>query len=199
MCSKLAAVAISITNKDSGFTCSFKGHYNRNPLDIITHIWLDRQVQYETTPTCILFTKDKVFHSFGYESKNKYTDLLEDEKHRDWYFFERFLSFLELQEVCMLSFKNIKSRWHTYNLQLCSIITKNAYCKQRNIRPPFIFSPFAHIVSGQNLYWTNCFPSNVFERKQNIVWGDFKTERNILRMKMSEKNMRRKYLACIQQ
>ena len=87
MCSKLAAVAISITNKDCGSAFSFKEPYFRNPLDISINIWPVRQTLYETTPTCILSTKDKVFHSFGYESKNKYADLLEDEEHRDWYFF----------------------------------------------------------------------------------------------------------------
>ena len=103
MHSKLVAVAISITNKDSGFAWSFIHQYEK--VDI--HMWLSRYKDTVTTPTCILFTKDKVFHSFGYESKIKYADLVKEEKHRDWYFFERFLSVLELQEVCMLSFKYI--------------------------------------------------------------------------------------------
>lgn len=143
MCSGLVAVAISITNKDIGCAFSFKGHYNRNPLDINAHHYRRNPHTLSntyTTPTCTLFTKDKVFHSFGYDSKNKYADLLEEENHRDWYFFERFLSVLELQEVCMLSFKNMKSCLQ--NLQLCCIITKNAYCKQRNIHPP-LFSPLS--------------------------------------------------------
>lgn len=104
MCSKLSAVAISITNKDSGIAWSFKNQYEKHARKVYMHYWSENTV---TTSTCILFNKDKVFHSFGYESKNKYADLLKDEKHKDWYFFERFLSFLELQEVCMLSFKYI--------------------------------------------------------------------------------------------
>ena len=105
MCSKVATVAISITNKESGFAWSFKNKYEDYTLTFYMDIWQSRHENTNTPPTYILFTKDKVFHSFGYESKNKYADLLKDEKHGDWYFFDRFLSFLELQEIFMLTFK----------------------------------------------------------------------------------------------
>jgi len=42
------------------------------------------------TATCVLFKADKSFHSFGYEAENEYARLVEDEKHKDWYFFRRF-------------------------------------------------------------------------------------------------------------
>lgn len=105
MCSAATtAVAMSIKNKDTRFAYSCKFHYDKNPLDIYTSIWRGPHgFLKETNRTCVLFTKDKVFHSFGYESKIKYTDLVKDEMHREWYFFERFLSFLDVQEVCMLS------------------------------------------------------------------------------------------------
>lgn len=107
---KLATVAICFTNNDSGFLYSFKSDYEKNPLKIDEYRWLNPNQVSSTTPTCILFTKDKVFHSFGREAKNKYAELVEDEEHRDWYFFERFLSFLDMQEVCIMSFKYLKSR-----------------------------------------------------------------------------------------
>lgn len=55
----------------------------------------------------------------------KYAELVE---HRGWHFFERFLSVLDKQEVCIMFFKYMKSRLPTF--YLCSMIFKKAYCKQ---------------------------------------------------------------------
>ncbi|WAQ99136.1 HS12A-like protein [Mya arenaria] len=42
------------------------------------------------TPTTVLLEPDKSFHSFGYEAEEKYIELAEDEKHQDWFYFQRF-------------------------------------------------------------------------------------------------------------
>ena len=91
-------VAICIGNEDSCYGYSFSS----DPLRITTSIGPNPSSPGSlcfTIPTWVLFTKDKVFYSFGYESKQKYLDLLEDEEHKDCYFFERFLSRFTRQEV----------------------------------------------------------------------------------------------------
>ena len=42
------------------------------------------------TPTCILLKSDETFHSFGNKARDKYIELAQDEKHKDWYFFQHF-------------------------------------------------------------------------------------------------------------
>lgn len=38
----------------------------------------------------MLLKPDYSFHSFGYEAEQKYAELAEDKKHKDWHFFRRF-------------------------------------------------------------------------------------------------------------
>ena len=97
---KLVSAAIVIGNEECSYGFSFLNDHHFSPLDILTtEIRSSHGRISVTNQTCVLFTKDKVFHSFGYKSKNKYEELLEDEEHEDWYFFERFLSRFTLQGV----------------------------------------------------------------------------------------------------
>jgi hypothetical protein len=50
-------------------------------------------------PTTILFTPEKVFHSFGYQAEDKYADLAEEDIHKDWYYFRRFKMILHQKKV----------------------------------------------------------------------------------------------------
>lgn len=50
-------------------------------------------------PTCILFNKDRVFDSFGYEAENEYSELAEEEEHQEWYFFKNFKTTLLKKKV----------------------------------------------------------------------------------------------------
>ena len=104
MSNTLVTVAFCIGNEDSCTGYSFLHEYYSDPLRITTIIGKNSTGSLcFTIPTCVLFTKDKVFHSFGYESKENYLNLLEDEEHKDWYFFERFLSSFTRQEVRIYS------------------------------------------------------------------------------------------------
>ncbi|XP_052816570.1 heat shock 70 kDa protein 12A-like isoform X2 [Mya arenaria] len=42
------------------------------------------------TPTCVLLNPQKEFAAFGYDAENKYANLAEDNKHKEWMFFRRF-------------------------------------------------------------------------------------------------------------
>lgn len=44
----------------------------------------------EKTPTSLLLNSDRKLVAFGYDAENQYADLSQDEKHSDYYFFQRF-------------------------------------------------------------------------------------------------------------
>lgn len=96
---KKVAVAIVIGNDESFYGFSFLAQYYSNPLKVTTSNWTYKSRISHVLPTCVLFTKNKVFHSFGYVSKDKYLELSENKEHIDWYFFDRFLSCFTLEEV----------------------------------------------------------------------------------------------------
>lgn len=57
---------------------------------VYANAWTGETFMSLKTPTCVLFDKNKKFHSFGFEAEEKYFSLAEDYKHSDYYFFRRF-------------------------------------------------------------------------------------------------------------
>lgn len=98
---KLWVAAIDIETTQSGFAFSTIMEYSKNPLRISSSSFSNpkRAIQSIKNPTCILFNKDKVFDSFGYEAENKYSELVEDEEHQEWYFFKNFKTTLFNKKV----------------------------------------------------------------------------------------------------
>ncbi|XP_069129610.1 heat shock 70 kDa protein 12A-like [Argopecten irradians] len=86
----VAAIDFGTTN--SGYAFSTKNDYDTSPLKISAASWVSgsTRLQSQKTPTCALFDKNQVFHLFGYEAEDKYSDLFLDEEQDDWYFFRRF-------------------------------------------------------------------------------------------------------------
>ncbi|XP_045169880.2 heat shock 70 kDa protein 12B-like isoform X2 [Mercenaria mercenaria] len=50
------------------------------------------------TPTCILLSPDRKFHSFGSKAENKYSSLAEDDQHKGWLLFRHFKEILDNNE-----------------------------------------------------------------------------------------------------
>ncbi|XP_062596838.1 heat shock 70 kDa protein 12B-like [Saccostrea cucullata] len=71
---KLLVAAIDLGSTYSGFAFSYKHEYENDPLKIRSNNWTSGSGGLLTlkTPTCVLFSKDKVFDSFGYEAEDKY-------------------------------------------------------------------------------------------------------------------------------
>lgn len=51
------------------------------------------------TPTCVLFNSTGNFDSYGDKAEEKYSNLVLDDEHRDWYFFRRFKMMLSNEKV----------------------------------------------------------------------------------------------------
>jgi hypothetical protein len=51
------------------------------------------------TSTCLLLDKEKQFVAFGYDAEDRYEQLVMDEEHANYYFFDRFTMSLHNNEV----------------------------------------------------------------------------------------------------
>ncbi|XP_062620275.1 heat shock 70 kDa protein 12A-like [Saccostrea cucullata] len=89
---KLVVAAIDVGSIYSGIAFSYKHDYENDPLKIRSNNWASDFGGLVTlkTPTCVLFNKDKGFHSFGYEAEDKYSELRVDGEQYEWYYFRRF-------------------------------------------------------------------------------------------------------------
>ncbi|CAG2228193.1 Heat shock 70 kDa protein 12B [Mytilus edulis] len=84
--SKLLVVAIDFGTTYSGYAFSYISQREK----VYTYNWSKGITQTPKTPTSILFTPRKDFHSFGYEAEEEYARLSQHKENRDWYFFKRF-------------------------------------------------------------------------------------------------------------
>ncbi|KAK3593606.1 hypothetical protein CHS0354_018704 [Potamilus streckersoni] len=84
-------VAIDFGTTFSGFGFSLHSDFKNDPLKICTpSVWNAGNLLSLKTPTCVLLQPDKTFSHFGYEAEDKYKELAEQKKHKDWYYFRRF-------------------------------------------------------------------------------------------------------------
>ncbi|XP_060557848.1 heat shock 70 kDa protein 12B-like [Ruditapes philippinarum] len=94
---KLVVGAIDFGTTYSGYAFSFAHDYEKDPMKIQANHWIGGGHMSLKAPTTILFTPEKVFHSFGYQAEDKYADLAEEDIHKDWYYFRRFKMILHQQ------------------------------------------------------------------------------------------------------
>ena len=99
--SSILVAAIDFGTTFSGYAFSFLHEYDKKLLNISVIKWNSRMgpLTTEKTSTCVLFDKDRKFHSFGYEAEDKYSSLAFDNKHHDWYYFRRFKMMLYDKKV----------------------------------------------------------------------------------------------------
>lgn len=87
----LLVAAIDFGTTYSGWACSFKHEFDRDPLKILAKTWTGGQLASQKGPTCVLIKSDgKTLESFGYDAETKYAELALEGKHKQWYFFKRF-------------------------------------------------------------------------------------------------------------
>ena len=98
----LLVAAIDVGTAYSGYAYSTISDFKRDPLKIhMNQAWNAgaKQLISWKTPTCLLLDGRQQFVSFGYAAENYYTNLVEDDKHHDHYFFSRFKMRLYNAEV----------------------------------------------------------------------------------------------------
>ncbi|XP_056001684.1 heat shock 70 kDa protein 12A-like [Ostrea edulis] len=88
----LFVAAIDFGTTYSGYAFSSIDDFNRDPTKAYLKEWVDpsSNLMYNKTSTCILFTKEMKFSHFGFEAEDKYSDLMENNDHKEWYFFRKF-------------------------------------------------------------------------------------------------------------
>ena len=93
-CDPFLVVAIDFGTTYSGFAFQWRHEYSAKDPTVITapQSWSDgtKQVLSLKTPTALLLNGDLEIDSFGYEAERKYSNLCEENKHADWYFYRRF-------------------------------------------------------------------------------------------------------------
>ncbi|XP_053396352.1 heat shock 70 kDa protein 12B-like [Mercenaria mercenaria] len=86
----LLVAAIDFGTTFSGWGFSFRHEFESEPTKVFTKPWPGGQLSLKA-PTSILIEPDGLtLHSFGYEAENKYADLVANEEHETWFFFQRF-------------------------------------------------------------------------------------------------------------
>ena len=87
-------VSLVFGTTNSGCAFSMIQDFNRDPLNMWTGEF--------GTSACLLLDKEKQFEAFGYDTENRYAELVMDEEHANYYFFDRFTMSLHNNEVCHL-------------------------------------------------------------------------------------------------
>lgn len=93
MSKHLMVVAIDFGTTYSGYAFSMKSDFLRDPLQIhANQAWNagKKQLLSLKTPTCLLLDGSTDIVSFGYEAEDTYAELVLDERHHEYYFFDRF-------------------------------------------------------------------------------------------------------------
>jgi hypothetical protein len=99
---QLVVAALLFGTTKSGYAISTINEFENNPLHIhLNKLWRTGYSDgiSETTLTCLLLDKEKQFEAFGYDAKNRYYELVMDEEHANYYFFDRFTMSLQNNEV----------------------------------------------------------------------------------------------------
>lgn len=85
----LLVAAIDFGTAYSGYAFSSRFDFNEDPLRIKAHKWSSDLIS-EKNPTSILFDNNKELVAFGYEAEKRFTELSNDNRHKDFYYFQRF-------------------------------------------------------------------------------------------------------------
>ena len=94
----IAVVAIDFGTTFSGFAFAFNNKEGEKSIHMNKEWGSDQGYSTMKTPTCLLLNPDQSFNSFGYEAKDKFADL-EEEEARQYFYFESFKMILHNNEV----------------------------------------------------------------------------------------------------
>ncbi|XP_052778673.1 heat shock 70 kDa protein 12A-like [Mya arenaria] len=94
----LLVAAIDFGTTYSSWAFSFRYDYDSDPTKVSAKQWQGHESS--KGPTCVLIKPDgKTLHSFAFDAEAKYAELIEENEHKDWYFFKRFKMMLWKQKL----------------------------------------------------------------------------------------------------
>lgn len=93
----IAVVAIDFGTTFSGFAFAFNNKEGEKSIHMNKEWGSDQGYSTMKTPTCLLLNPDQSFNSFGYEAKDKFADL-EEEEARQYFYFDCFKMILHNNE-----------------------------------------------------------------------------------------------------
>ena len=82
----IAVVAIDFGTVFGGFAFAFHNKEGEKSIHMNKEWGSDQGYSTMKTPTCLLLNPDQSFNSFGYEAKDKFADLKEEEARQYFYF-----------------------------------------------------------------------------------------------------------------
>lgn len=86
----LSVVAIDFGTTYSGFAFSFNAGNEKDEI-FLNRDWTNQQnCRSNKTPTCLLLKPDHSFDSFGYDAIEKYSELQNKKKEKEYLFFQHF-------------------------------------------------------------------------------------------------------------
>ena len=89
----LVVGAIDFGTTYSGWAYSFLHEYQSEPAKAYVKQWNSGSgsLVTEKTPTCALISPNgQKLEAFGYEAENRFRELIEQDRHKDYYYFRRF-------------------------------------------------------------------------------------------------------------
>ena len=112
--------AIDFGTTYSGWGYALRDDFVTDPSKVTVKHWNSGNIISYKAPTCILLTPDgENVEAFGYDAETKYSALIQENKHNDYYFFNRFkmelhksleqvlhIKQLKLKSLCLLLFEN---------------------------------------------------------------------------------------------
>lgn len=96
---KLFCAAIDFGTTYSGYAFSSKDDYKKEPTKINTNVWAGSKLLSLKAPTAVLMDSNQEFMAFGYEAENKYSELVADGEHEEYYYFHRFKMLLHDRRI----------------------------------------------------------------------------------------------------
>lgn len=105
----LIVAALDVGTTYSGYAFAFRDKFDVEPLYILANVWNAgcRQLLSHKTPTCLLLDSDMKMEAFGYEAENTYSELVEENKHLEYYYFHRFKMSLYNAKVMQSKFTHL--------------------------------------------------------------------------------------------
>ena len=87
----LVVAAIDFGTTYSGWGYALRDDFLTDPSKVTVKHWNSGNIISYKAPTCILISPDgENVEAFGYAAETKYTELLQEDKHTDYFFFNRF-------------------------------------------------------------------------------------------------------------